>query len=94
MVELWQRHPRGGARRIRAYQRSGYGRCYEGRIEQREAKLWAQLMEEWGDGELRRARWSIMTAMALQKLGGCAEAKEKARKAKWEAQGSAGECWG
>jgi len=32
--------------------------------------------------------------MALQKLGGCAEAKEKARKAKWEAQGSAGECWG
>ena len=32
--------------------------------------------------------------MALRKLGGCAEAKEKARKAKWEAQGSAGECWG
>jgi len=29
--------------------------------------------------------------MALRKLGGCAEAKEKARKEKWEAQGSAGE---
>jgi len=27
--------------------------------------------------------------MALWMLGGCAEAKEKTRKAKWEAQGSA-----
>ena len=34
----------------------------------------------------------IATAvMALWMLGGCAEAKEKTRKAKWEAQGSAGE---
>ena len=29
------------------------------------------------------------TAMARQTLGGCAAVKEKARKAKWEAQGSA-----
>ena len=51
-------------------------------------------MEEWGGGELRQARRSVATAKALQKLGGCAEAEEKAKKAKWEAQGSAGECWG
>ena len=51
-------------------------------------------MEEWGGGELRRARQRVATTMALRKLGGCAEAKEKARKAKWEAQGSVGECWG
>jgi len=29
------------------------------------------------------------TAMAQRTLGGCAAVKEKARKAKWEAQGSA-----
>ena len=94
MAELRQRHPRGGARRNRAYQRSGCGHYCEGRIEQREAKLWAQLMEEWGSYELRRARRSVATAMALRKLSGCAEVKEKARKAKWEAQGSVGECCG
>jgi len=32
------------------------------------------------------------TAMAWRTLGGYATVKEKARKAKWEAQGSAGEC--
>ena len=40
-------------------------------------------------GELGEA--SVM-AMARRTLGDCAVVKEKARKAKWEAQGSAGEC--
>ena len=47
-----------------AYQRNGCGCCYERRIEQREVKLWARLIEEWGGGELRRARRSVATTMA------------------------------